>query len=231
MSDLQKLLNEKGPRSHAAYQRYEKSHGEAEARNTSRRRTLTDDERAWTTLDVDEDELRVDSGNAGASAMSMGHAQPLTAKVLTPSGFRLMGDIHAGDEVITLDGSATRVEDVYPQGRQPIYRVVFSDRSKTRTTADHLWRVRPEGEEAFRVMTLAEIMDEGTGRRFEVPPLGGSDGFYFETEDVRLAIFLEDAALDRGMMTYILPGLGHPWDAAEQQRLEDELQREMEKSR
>jgi hypothetical protein len=101
---------------------------------------------------------------------STGHAQPLTAKVLTPSGFRRMGDIRAGDEVITPDGSATKVTDVFPQGVQPVWRIVLSDGSQTRTTLDHLWRVRPEGEKDFRVMTLSEIMPGiAAGKRYELP--------------------------------------------------------------
>jgi hypothetical protein len=89
-----------------------------------------------------------------------GHAQPLTAKVLTPSGFKLMGDIHVGDEVITIDGSATKVTDVFPQGKRPIYRVVLSDGSETRATADHLWAVQQEGEDGYQVRSLAEIMPD-----------------------------------------------------------------------
>jgi hypothetical protein len=100
-----------------------------------------------------------------------GHAQPLTAKVLTPSGFKRMGDIHVGDEVITIDGSATRVTDVFPQGKKPIYRVVLSDGSETRATADHAWEIRfNDGTSA--VMSTAYLM-KGTeqGIRFRVPPM------------------------------------------------------------
>jgi adenine/guanine phosphoribosyltransferase-like PRPP-binding protein len=100
-----------------------------------------------------------------------GHAQPLTAKVLTPSGFKLMGDIHVGDEVITIDGSATKVTDVFPQGKRPIYRVVLSDGSETRTTADHLWAIR--FDDGTGVMSTASLM-KGTeqGLRFRVPEVG-----------------------------------------------------------
>jgi hypothetical protein len=94
-----------------------------------------------------------------------GHAQPLTAKVLTPSGFKLMGDIHVGDEVITIDGSATKVTDVFPQGKKPIYRIVLSDGSETRCTADHLWAIKGVG-----VISTYWLM-KGTeqGLRFQVP--------------------------------------------------------------
>jgi hypothetical protein len=103
-----------------------------------------------------------------------GHAQPLSAKVLTPSGFKRMGDIHVGDEVITPDGSATQVTNVFPQGKKPIYRVVFNDGSQTRTTADHLWSVRAEGEEDYRTLPLAALMPGvKAGKRYELPEVRG----------------------------------------------------------
>jgi hypothetical protein len=101
-----------------------------------------------------------------------GHAQPLSAQVLTPSGFVRMGDLRADDEVITLDGSVTKVTNVFPQGRKPIYRVVLSDGSQTRTTADHLWSVRPYGGQEFQVLSLAELMPGiAQGICYEVPEI------------------------------------------------------------
>jgi hypothetical protein len=99
-----------------------------------------------------------------------GHAQPLSAKVLTPTGFRLMGDIHVGDEVIAADGSATKVTHVFPQGRKPIYRVVLDDGSATQTTSDHLWHVREDWEEGWKTIPLAEILaGMGAGKVYELP--------------------------------------------------------------
>jgi len=68
-----------------------------------------------------------------------GKAQPLDAKVLTPSGWRLMGDIRPHDAVIAADGTATEVLAVYPQGEKEIYRVEFSDGAATECCAEHLW--------------------------------------------------------------------------------------------
>ncbi|MDU7589605.1 MAG: hypothetical protein E7K47_19870, partial [Acidovorax sp.] len=51
-----------------------------------------------------------------------GKAQPLDAKVLTPSGWKLMGDIAVGDYVISVDGKPTLVEAVFPQGEKEIFR-------------------------------------------------------------------------------------------------------------
>lgn len=75
-----------------------------------------------------------------------GKAQPLTSTVLTPTGFRLMGDIVVGDLVIGSDGSPTRVAGVYDQGELPVYRVRFSDGASARCCDEHLWETRTRSE-------------------------------------------------------------------------------------
>jgi PBSX family phage terminase large subunit len=67
-------------------------------------------------------------------------AQPLDAKVLTPSGWRRMGDLQVGDMVIAGDGSPTMVTGVFPQGKKEIFRVGFKDGSSTECCAEHLWQ-------------------------------------------------------------------------------------------
>lgn len=68
-----------------------------------------------------------------------GKAQPLDAKVLTPTGWKLMGDIAVGDHVVSVDGKPTLVEAVFPQGEKEIFRVEFSDGSATECCEEHLW--------------------------------------------------------------------------------------------
>lgn len=70
-----------------------------------------------------------------------GKAQPLDAKVLTPDGWVLMGDIKVGDVVITPTGDIETVIGVYPQGKRPIYRFVTDRGRKTRCDLEHLWKV------------------------------------------------------------------------------------------
>jgi N12 class adenine-specific DNA methylase len=74
-----------------------------------------------------------------AHEVGTGKAQPLDAKILTPTGWTRMGDIKLGDEVITQSGKPTRVTGVYPQGEKDIYKVVFSDGSSTECCDEHLW--------------------------------------------------------------------------------------------
>ena len=70
-----------------------------------------------------------------------GKAQPLDAPVLTPSGFRAMGDLAVGDLVVGSDGRPTQVLGVFPQGDRPIVRVRFDDGSSAECDLEHHWVV------------------------------------------------------------------------------------------
>ncbi len=68
-----------------------------------------------------------------------GKAQPLSAKILTPDGWKLMGAIKPGDNIITPEGNISRVIEVFPQGEKDIYTILFSDGASTTACLDHLW--------------------------------------------------------------------------------------------
>lgn len=68
-----------------------------------------------------------------------GKAQALDSKILTPSGWKLMGNISVGDKIIGSDGKVHYVNGVYPQGLKKMYKVTFSDNSSTKCCEDHLW--------------------------------------------------------------------------------------------
>lgn len=84
----------------------------------------------------------ITSGNglciAGTGA---GKAQPLYAKVLTTSGWKMMGDMRINDQVITPAGRVASVIGVFPQTKRDIFTVTFHDGSKAETCAEHLWSV------------------------------------------------------------------------------------------
>ena len=92
-----------------------------------------------------------------------GKAQPLDEPVLTPFGFRAMGNLHVGSMVCNPDGSIARVIQVHPQGIVPIYRVEFSDGVSTRCTGDHLWVARKTGTDTgnkiYTTRRLKEFVD------------------------------------------------------------------------
>ncbi|HYP21612.1 MAG TPA: LAGLIDADG family homing endonuclease, partial [Chloroflexia bacterium] len=76
-----------------------------------------------------------------ADDMGLGKAQPLDAKILTPTGWKYMGDIQVGDSIINSQGGVCTVVGVYPQGIKDIYRVEFTDGSSTQCCDEHLWQV------------------------------------------------------------------------------------------
>lgn len=86
------------------------------------------------------------AGFLGVMDTGQALAQPLSSNVLTPSGWRRMGDVRVGDRVIGRNGRATEVIGVYPQGPKPINRVTFSDGASARCTTEHLWLTRTQYE-------------------------------------------------------------------------------------
>jgi hypothetical protein len=70
-----------------------------------------------------------------------GKAQPTDAKVHTPTGWRLMGDIQVGDLVSIPAGGSAKVTGVFPQGELEIFKVTFADGRSTEACGNHLWEV------------------------------------------------------------------------------------------
>ena len=79
-------------------------------------------------------------------AYMRGRAQPAATPVLTPDGFRPIGELAVGDLVIGSDGEPTPVIGVYPQGEKDIYRVTAQDGASTLASGDHLWAVAPRDD-------------------------------------------------------------------------------------
>jgi phosphate starvation-inducible PhoH-like protein len=109
-------------------------------------------------------------------AYMRGRAQPAFTKVLTPSGFRPIGDLRVGDVVTGSDGCPTQVLGVYPQGFKEIYRVYTQDGASTLASGDHLWSVytrddRRRGRPA-RVLQTKEMIGNLRAahyHRYELP--------------------------------------------------------------
>ncbi len=117
-------------------------------------------------------------------AYMRGRAQPVSTKVLTPNGFRAIGELRAGDFVIGSNGLPTEVLGVYPQGFKEIYRVSAQDGSSTLASGDHLWAVhtrddRRRGKPA-RVLQTKEMIGNLRAahyHRYELPMLSAPVAF------------------------------------------------------
>lgn len=96
--------------------------------------------------------------------VKVGESQPLTSKVYTPSGYKLMGDIKVGDVVSTPDGKTSNVVSIHPQGELDIYKVTFKDGRSVECTENHLWNVTNSQRKykglPFQVKSLKEIMEK-----------------------------------------------------------------------
>jgi phosphate starvation-inducible protein PhoH and related proteins len=112
-------------------------------------------------------------------AYMRGRAQPTGTPVLTPDGFRPIGDLRVGDLVTGSDGTPTPVLGVYPQGRKPIYRVTAQDGASTLACAEHLWSVTTRSDHRHgkpgRVLQTSEMagnLRAAHYHRFELPLVG-----------------------------------------------------------
>ncbi|MGW3101789.1 helicase-related protein [Streptomyces sp. NPDC001100] len=107
-----------------------------------------------------------------------GKAQPLDSLVLTPDGFRPMGDLEVGDEVVVPDGGIALIDGVFPQGEREVWRLVLSDGSHVECDDEHLWIVGTSRGwhrgQAPEVMTTREI-------RLDTFKANGSPKWYLPT--------------------------------------------------
>ncbi|GDY77385.1 hypothetical protein SAVCW2_54800 [Streptomyces avermitilis] len=90
-----------------------------------------------------------------------GKAQPLDSLVLAPTGFRRMGDLREGDEVVVPNGEIALIDGVFPQGVRDVWRIVLSDGSSVECDDEHLWIVGTScgwhRGQTPKVMTTREI--------------------------------------------------------------------------
>jgi intracellular multiplication protein IcmO len=70
-----------------------------------------------------------------------GKALPLDAKVHTPLGWRLLGELKRGDLVTTPDGRSAPISGYFPQGKLDICLITFEDGRTAEVSPDHLWEI------------------------------------------------------------------------------------------
>ena len=106
-----------------------------------------------------------------------GKEQPLFCKVLTPTGWKLMGDLKIGDEVLTPTGEHSKIINIYPQGIKEVFKITFSDGSFTYAGHEHLWKVqtcddRYQNPDRFKIKTTDEIAKKlyrGSHKYYYIP--------------------------------------------------------------
>jgi Flp pilus assembly CpaF family ATPase len=104
------------------------------------------------------------SGGTGS-----GKAQPLDTKILTPTGWRLMGDMKPNMVITAHDGSATKVNGVFPQGEKEIFKVTFIDGRSTRCCNEHLWKIITRAFPLGEVVNLETIQKRIQNEKISIP--------------------------------------------------------------
>lgn len=149
--------------------------------------------------------------------MGTGKAQPIDCKVMTPTGWRLIGDLNVGDKLFAADGSVTDVIGVYPQGEKEVFEIRFGDGSSTRSCKEHLWLTasRAERQKFSRglspyyasIKTLEQIMEkthDAAGNAIHQIPVAGCLEFEEKETPVdpyTLGVLIGDGCL-RGGVTF-----------------------------
>jgi phosphate starvation-inducible protein PhoH and related proteins len=148
-----------------------------------------------------------------------GRAQPVFTKVLTPNGFRPIGELQAGDSVIGSDGRSTEILGVYPQGFKEIYRVYTQDGCSTLASGDHLWSVytredRSAGKPARVLQTKQMVgnLRKAHYHRYELPLLSGPVNF--AARPVQLDPYALGLVLGDGCFSSFVPE-GYLFNSAE----------------
>jgi len=145
---------------------------------------------------------------APAQARSLGFAQPKSARLATPTGWKLMGEMEVGTEVCTPDGVGARVLEVLPFGATETYQVMLADGRNTRSTEDHLWSVWRSDEERYHIVSTSKLawwVGKGIRCSIAMPhpdavAMAGTSG----ERAARLASLLDGNELPIGECRYLL---------------------------
>lgn len=118
-----------------------------------------------------------------ADEVGLGKAQPLDALILTPEGFKPMGAMRVGQEVVTPNGGVALIDGIYPQGIRPIYELTLADGRKIRADQDHIWMVNSDnrrwrGAPAIERTTkelLADLHKANGSAKWAIDPISAPD--------------------------------------------------------
>lgn len=96
-------------------------------------------------------------------------AQPLSSRVLTPSGWTTIGELSVGDLIATRSGEFVSVSALHPKGVTKAYRVFFNDGSFVECAEDHLWDVATQFESTFTTRPMTELLHKKPHVKYHVP--------------------------------------------------------------
>lgn len=153
-------------------------------------------------------------------AFMRGRAQPMDSLLMTPEGWRRMGEIKVGDLVVGSDGKPTEVIGVFPQGKKPVYRLSMTDGARVVACGEHLWQVKTlEGERRNkppRVLETQQMLGNVKRRRqyrYELPTLSEPVEFPWQSipiDPYSLGLFLGEASVSNKTASSLSPTDAEP---------------------
>lgn len=131
-----------------------------------------------------------------------GKAQPLTAKIKVPGGWKFMRDIKLHDLVSTPDGQSAPVTGVFPQGIRDVYEVTFRDHRTVLADGEHLWKVFYQSGNKRKefLKTTIELMELIGSNRVYVPlikPIAGVE-INMPVDPYLLGVLIGDGSYTEG---------------------------------
>lgn len=138
-----------------------------------------------------------------------GKGQSLSAKILTPFGYRAMRDMVVGSFTCNPDGTVCKAIGVFPLGIKQLYKVSFDDGTSTEVTEDHLWLTKDNhqtsrirythdlmrhlGSDGWHIIPVTQPVEMKGGMRLTHRPV---DPYYF-------GVLLAHGAVKDGVPMYV----------------------------
>jgi len=144
--------------------------------------------------------------------------QPLYAQVVTPRGWKALGELEVGDDICGTNGTTQKVLGVFRKGQKEILKVFFADGNhETRVvecSSDHLWLIKT-ARGASHVMTTQQLLDKGLSRRngggkyfINSSPVEFAPSGELPLDPYLLGVLLGDGSLSEEHEVEIAVGLG-----------------------
>lgn len=105
-----------------------------------------------------------------------GKALRLSQRILTPAGTTAMGDLKAGDKVLSRNGDTATVLGVYPQGAKQLYRVTLDNGASAECCVEHIWHILHIGAHLWTedCPTSAVMEYLSAGNDIAIPMINGT---------------------------------------------------------
>lgn len=99
-------------------------------------------------------------GHLASLGVGQGKGHVQGTKIKTPNGWKSMGEIRVGHEVLTPSGDIARVRGVYHNSKVDCYRVTFADGRSCICDIEHLWELYSYAhtDAQWRTVSMRELL-------------------------------------------------------------------------